>query len=53
MSDLRAGLANPRLFRLLGDMLNSNQLGRPDGPAKLTAIRAATAWSSLMAEDFR
>jgi hypothetical protein len=53
VSDLRVGLQSPRLYQLLADLLNSDQLGRREGAAKLMAIRAATAWCSLMAEDFR
>ncbi len=53
MSDLRGGLARERVWALLGGLLSTGQLGRPEGPAKLMAIRAATAWCSHVAEDFR
>jgi hypothetical protein len=53
VSDLRGGLARERVWALLGGLLSTGQLGRPEGPAKLMAIRAATAWCSHVAEDFR
>jgi hypothetical protein len=53
VSDLRGGLARERVWELLGGLLNTGQLGRPEGPAKLMAIRAATAWCNHVAEDFR
>ena len=53
VSDLRAGLERRSLFQLLSGLLNTNQLGRHEGAAKLVAIRAATAWSTLVAEDYR
>jgi hypothetical protein len=53
VSDLRGGLERERVWALLGGLLNTGQLGRPEGPAKLMAIRAATAWCNHVAEDFR